>query len=824
MSIPNSVSRSDVVLAYRELLGREPESEETITLYFTCKDVGQMRALITQSAEYKLRMAQIQSSNSGDGVDQLGLASAVKSMTLVKNLWTGLTGRWSGQDKEASVELHQAQIGEASHGLFTPLDQDEPQEPVVKQALPAQGQCIAFVGNCQANMLAALSSAMQNERVVKGFEMTPRFFSKLESSRFDDEMWADVQCIWAHPHERWRTWLLQQPVHFQARVRPLLTIDTLGFHPDCAYVHVQGKAVDSPIGAYHSVLVLWGFLHGLSVQATRALFNAQVYRHVEFFDLHAAGTHHLVSKGRQCSMPVHRWLAAWQESGVWMHTINHPKPQVLADVALHCLAQLGITGMADARDVVDDELARSPCWPVYPEVAQALGLRTPGRYAFKGAHRPADQGKSVHYMGLDAFIQASFALYARYAPGDLQCDRLQAQAFKSLPDFLAQRAAQTVDPGAAVAAGNPYLNLPDAQFWRRSVERVSASALDPVLAAPFRIAPTDKVATTGSCFAQHIARTLVAHGFHYLVTERADDLSPEAQLARNYGVFSARFGNVYTARQLLQLLEMALGDAPSPQGMVWPREDGRWVDGLRPYIEPEGFDDEAQALASRQQMLACTSDMFQGCDVLVFTLGLTEAWHRTADGVVLPLAPGVASAAAPMGEFAFVNFSHDQVLADMRAFLWLLKSVNPKVRVVLTVSPVPLVATYEPRSVITSTAYSKAVLRSVAGELEREFDWVAYFASYEVITAAPNAGRYFGPDWREVLSEGVAHVMGLFMKHFALGGDAGQEAEQAPASASLRADLDQATQSVSAVICDEQNLDSGPLQLDTPEIATLRLP
>ncbi len=687
---------------------------------------------------------------------------------------------------------------------------------------PEVNQRIAFVGNCQVHMLAALCNAMQGDVTASGWEMSNLFFDKLEKNRFDDEMWANVQSIWAHPSEQWQAWLLQQPEHFQALVRPLPTIDTLGFHPDCAYVHVQGKAVDSPIGAYHSVLVLWGFLQGLSVQATRDLFNPQVFQHLGFFDLHAAGVNHLVNKGRQCRMPVHRWLADWQEAGVWMHTINHPKPQVLADVALHCLGQLGIEGVADASDVVDDELARSPCWPVYPEVAQALGLRQSGSYAFKGAHRPLDQGKSVHYMGLDAFIKASFVLYARYALGDLQCDRLQAQAFQTLPDFLDQHAAQTVSGGAAVVAGNPYLNLPDAQFWRRAVERVSASALDPVLAAPFRIAPNDKVATAGSCFAQHIARTLVTQGFHYLVTEQAAHLSPEAQLESNYGVFSARFGNVYTARQLRQLLEMALGDVPSPQGLVWPRGDGRWVDGLRPYIEPEGFDDEAQALASRQQMLACTSDMFQGCDVLVFTLGLTEAWHRAADGVVLPLAPGVACSAAPMGEFAFVNFSHDQVLADMRAFLWLLKSVNAKVRVVLTVSPVPLVATYEPRSVIASTAYSKAVLRSVAGELAKEFDWVVYFASYEVITAAPNAGRYFAPDWREVLPEGVAHVMGLFMEHFALGGDADPGAEPAPAIASLRADLDQATQSVSAVICDEQNLDSGPLQFDTPEIDALR--
>lgn len=689
-----------------------------------------------------------------------------------------------------------------------PVSEGPQEKPTALVLSPGRDQRIVFVGNCQVNMLAALCNAMQADVTASGLEMTPRFFNKLEKSCFDDEAWSGVQCIWAHPNAQWVAWLQQQPKHFQAKVRPLPTIDTLGFHPDCAYVNVQGKVVESPIGAYHSVLVLWGFLQGLSVQDTRALFNAQVFRHLGFFDFHAAGVNHLVNKGRQCSMPLHRWLAAWQESGVWMHTINHPKPQVLADVALHCLGQLGIAGVADACDVVEDELARSPCWPVYPDVAQALGLRTPGSYAFKSAHRPVDQGKSVNYMGLDAFIEASFALYARYAPVDLACDRLQAQAFQSLPAFLAQCAAQAVADGAAVAAGNPYLNLPDAQFWRRSVERVSACALDPVLAAPFRISPTDKVATAGSCFAQHIARTLVAHGFHYLVTEPGDDLPNEEKKARNYGVFSARFGNVYTARQLRQLLEMSLGYAPSPMGLVWPRGDGRWVDGLRPYIEPNGFDDEAQALASRQEMLTCSSDMFQGCDVLVFTLGLTEAWHRPADGVVLPLAPGVASASAPMGEFAFVNFSHEQVLADMRAFLWLLKSVNAKVRVVLTVSPVPLMATYEPRSVMASTAYSKAVLRTVAQELVDEFDWVAYFASYEVITAAPNAGRYFASDWREVLPEGVAHVMGLFMKHWAVGDEHAQVAELVNISEPQSVDLDHAIRSVSAVICDEQKLDA----------------
>lgn len=766
-SFKNSVVDADVVNAYRELLGRDPESQDVVRAYFNCIDVAQVREIIMQSPEYQLRTSTaLQESGKADQKSQEN-HSQEKSKSR-KDFWSGVVGYWAGEEKAVT-------------------------------------QHIAFVGNCQVNMLAALCNAMQDQMQATGWEMTPKFFNMLESTSFEDETWADVQCIWAHPNQRWQTWLLQQPKHFQARVRTLPTIDTLGFHPDCSYVYSNGQPIDSPIGAYHSALVLWSYLQGLSPQATRNLFCDPVFRHLGFFDLQAVGIDQLVKKGRQCGMPMHRWLADWQASGVWMHTINHPKLRVLADVALHCLRQLGIEGVVDARDVVEDELARSPCWPVYPEVAKSLGLRDAGGYAFKRAHRPVDKGRTVQYMDLDTFIEGSFAIYARHSPGDLRCDRLQAEAFRNLPQFFGQMHSSQALPSIA-QPGNPYRDLPDSQFWRRAVERVPAPELDPVQSAPFRISPADKVATAGSCFAQHIARTLVAHGFHYLVTERADDLPAEQQLARNYGVFSARFGNVYTARQLLQLLEMALGICPSPQGLAWPREDGRWVDGLRPYIEPQGFESEAQVLASRQQMLASTSDMFQGCDVLVFTLGLTEAWQRLADGVVLPLAPGVAAPTASMHEFGFVNFSHDEVLADMRAFLWLLKSVNPRVRVVLTVSPVPLVATYEPRSVMASTAYSKAVLRSVAQALTQTFDGVAYFASYEVITAAPNAGRYFAADWRNVRPEGVAHVMGLFMKHFAVGQT--PSAPSLPAAVPDRNDLEKATACVSEVICDEQRLDS----------------
>ena len=103
---------------------------------------------------------------------------------------------------------------------------------------------------------------------------------------------------------------------------------------------------------------------------------------------------------------------------------------------------------------------------------------------------------------------------------------------------------------------NPYSALPDASFWSRAVA-CGSSVVDPVVEPGFLIARQDRVASIGSCFAQHISRALEKSGFHYLVTEKSP--LTEAAKNENFGVFSARFGNIYTIRQLLQLFQRAYG-------------------------------------------------------------------------------------------------------------------------------------------------------------------------------------------------------------------------------------------------------------------------
>lgn len=136
--------------------------------------------------------------------------------------------------------------------------------------------------------------------------------------------------------------------------------------------------------------------------------------------------------------------------------------------------------------------------------------------------------------------------------------------------------------------------------------------VDPMVGGP-KIAPGERVVTMGSCFAQHLARNMAGLGLNYHVAEPppADMVAEEAQ-ARNYGVFSARFGNLYTVRQAVQLYERAFGTF-APEDDVWEAKGG-FVDAFRPQIEPRPFSSKAEVRAEAQTHLASVKKMFLDAD------------------------------------------------------------------------------------------------------------------------------------------------------------------------------------------------------------------
>lgn len=311
-------------------------------------------------------------------------------------------------------------------------------------------------------------------------------------------------------------------------------------------------------------------------------------------------------------------------------------------------------------------------------------------------------------------------------------------------------------------APHPYRSAPPTAFWSRSVTRDFAAA-EVAAGQPFTIDRADRFMSAGSCFASHVRQHVEARGFAYTVTERAHPMFTETAEAPYYEAFSARYGNIYTAAQMAQILDRALGGF-SPVEDHW-LVDGRWVDPYRPGLRHHAScEREFHALTA--QHLAAVRRAVESSTVFVFTLGLTEAWTSADDGAVFPACPGTVAGTFDPERHVFVNFTVDAVVDDLLRTIDLARAINPSLKIVLTVSPVPLVATASGRHVLVASTFSKSVLRVAADIVAGASRDVAYFPSYELVTGPQAAGGAYEEDRRNVREPAVAAVMDAFFAAF----------------------------------------------------------
>jgi hypothetical protein len=308
---------------------------------------------------------------------------------------------------------------------------------------------------------------------------------------------------------------------------------------------------------------------------------------------------------------------------------------------------------------------------------------------------------------------------------------------------------------------NPYSDLPASAFWRSAVADNNRFELTDLWDPKFKILPRHNVATFGSCFAQHIGRALKARGFSWFITENAPlGLSEASKAEFNYDLFTCRTGNIYTASLLNQWVDWALG-AKQPPSEYWTSKD-RFVDPFRPRVEPGGFISLEEMIASRNQTLAAFRQAITEASVFVFTLGLTESWFNKAHGYEYPMCPGTAGGEFDPSQHVFRNQLFPFIRAQLVEALQKIRNVNPGVRLLFTVSPVPLTATNSGQHVLVATMESKSTLRAVAGSIVRTMPNADYFPSYEIINSPVTGGVFFEPNLRNVSQFGVDFVMNTF--------------------------------------------------------------
>jgi hypothetical protein len=313
----------------------------------------------------------------------------------------------------------------------------------------------------------------------------------------------------------------------------------------------------------------------------------------------------------------------------------------------------------------------------------------------------------------------------------------------------------------------PYSSFsPDKHFWKTAVAQRMPTQLVEIYTKKFSLDKTTKIMCAGSCFAQHIGKALKDNGFNFLDYE--PPFTKPVALARvsdetfGYNLYSARYGNIYTTRQLRQLFLRAF-DRLSPIDDFW-LQNGHYYDPYRPSIEPFGYYTLKEAHKMRKSHLAAVKKLFLESELLIFTMGLTECWCNKEDGVVYPVCPGAAAGEYNEEKHKFLNLTYADITYDLHLFISELREVNPKIKLLLTVSPVPLVATASDDHVLVATMKSKAALRTAAAEMRDRYDFVDYFPSYDIISSIPFARGAFSENLRQVKPEVVKFVMAKFLQ------------------------------------------------------------
>jgi hypothetical protein len=351
----------------------------------------------------------------------------------------------------------------------------------------------------------------------------------------------------------------------------------------------------------------------------------------------------------------------------------------------------------------------------------------------------------------------------------------------------------------AQSQAHPYMGLGAKSFWRTAVAGPNGEDFSQLFLPKFAITAADKIATAGSCFAQRLGQSLRASGYQIIDAEPAPEGLSQAQAAAfGFGLYSARYGNIYTPRQLLNLLREAAAGAPHT--LAWQKQ-GRWFDALRQTVEPEGLDTRQEVFLHRAAHLAALRNLLSQADIFIFTLGMTEAWIDVESQIILPVCPGVIAGTYSTETTHFVNYRYPQIMADLESIRAELLKANPAIKLLLTVSPVPITATATGNHVLTAAIGSKSSLRAATEDFAAAYQDVDYFPSYDIVMSPAAFGKWFEPNLRNIRPEAVASIMSRFLSAYGL--DAAQPQAAAPSLAARPAPQ---TDESDDLICEDQLL------------------
>ncbi len=232
------------------------------------------------------------------------------------------------------------------------------------------------------------------------------------------------------------------------------------------------------------------------------------------------------------------------------------------------------------------------------------------------------------------------------------------------------------------------------------------------------LTPTTPVASIGTCFAEEFAIFMRKRGYNYISTE------PDVFYA------SAKWGRVYTIPNFLQIVRYSFEqDFP----LEIERGPTGWFDATREYSVGTYTSSDAAESAIQAHRLA-SREAFSSASVLILTVGQNEAWVDTISGLIWAQIPPKDVLHSEGRRFEAREFSYEENASALVSALETLFRINPRLQVLITVSPVASHATFCDSDVVSQSLANKCLLRIVVRDVLKRYPGkVFYFPSFEMV-------------------------------------------------------------------------------------------
>lgn len=233
-----------------------------------------------------------------------------------------------------------------------------------------------------------------------------------------------------------------------------------------------------------------------------------------------------------------------------------------------------------------------------------------------------------------------------------------------------------------------------------------------------------RVVTFGSCFAQNIAHALNIY-----------------DVQANCLGFGELINSTFANRALMEMISKA--------GRLSFKQDV--YDTLRAYF---GTD------------LEPIRNYIKAADMLIFTLGVAPAFFNRETNQFHIASPNVNTLYLKKNNI-FRTTTVNENVENLNYIIEVIRSINSKCRLVFTVSPVPLYATFEYNSAIIADCVSKSTLRIAIDMLIKNSPEILYWPAFEIVrwVGAYNGPMYGAEDGtsRHVSESAIAAIIRAFI-------------------------------------------------------------